>query len=97
MNKKKYYCSRCGYNNKLKSNLKRHLNRKIPCKPLVGDISIKEIYKKYFKIDNNNDVIQYNLASSDVIRNVIQCHPKCHPVSSEVIRNVIRSHPKCIN
>ena len=43
-----YICHRCGYKNKLKSNFKRHLNRKYQCKPILDDISCEEIYIKYF-------------------------------------------------
>ena len=49
-----YKCDRCGYTNKLKTNFKRHLSRKLPCKPLLNDLNIIDIYNKYFKNDNKS-------------------------------------------
>lgn len=42
-----YICNRCGYNAKQKINLMRHLNRKNICKPLLENISIENVKKKY--------------------------------------------------
>jgi len=42
-----YVCNRCGYNAKQKINLVRHLNRKNMCQPLLEDISIENVKKKY--------------------------------------------------
>jgi len=44
-----YKCLRCGYENNLKSNFRRHLLRKFKCQPILEDISIDKIYQKYFK------------------------------------------------
>ena len=42
-----YFCERCGYETKRKSNFKNHLNRKKICPPLLEDIDIKNIKIKY--------------------------------------------------
>ena len=42
-----YECFRCGYNTKLKGNMKHHLNRKNVCEPILDDIDIEEIKKHY--------------------------------------------------
>lgn len=34
-----YTCKRCGYNSEFKSNLTRHLRKRVPCKPELEDIS----------------------------------------------------------
>ena len=44
-----YTCFRCGFTNKIKCRFIKHLNRKFTCKPILQDIPIEEIYKKYFK------------------------------------------------
>ena len=44
-----YECFRCGYNTKLKGNLKHHLNRKNVCDATEDDVEIDEI-KKYYGI-----------------------------------------------
>ena len=44
-----YECFRCGYNTKLKGNLKHHLNRKNVCDAIEDDVEIDEI-KKYYGI-----------------------------------------------
>lgn len=35
----KYRCPRCGYINRIKTQMKNHYNRKIPCKVILDDIS----------------------------------------------------------
>jgi len=57
-----YICHRCGYTNNLKTNFKRHLSRKLTCKPKIKEISINFIYNKYFKKDKN----MINLIDDDV-------------------------------
>ena len=93
----KYKCLRCGYKHNVKSTFINHLKRKFTCKPLVKDITIKDVYNIYFKIDKNNNNSQYK----PMLPDVSQCHPKCHPMSSEMSSemssDVIRCHPKCIN
>ena len=53
-----YKCLRCGYSNNNKSVFKRHITRKFICEPKLKDISIKYIYKKYFK--NSNKIEDYD-------------------------------------
>ena len=36
-----FFCPRCGYQTDLRSNLKRHLYRKVPCKCSYGEFEIK--------------------------------------------------------
>ena len=63
-----YTCERCGYTNNLKSNFRRHLQRKIECKPIISNISVDEIYKKYFnndeKVENEKRIV---IAQNDSI------------------------------
>lgn len=50
-----YKCERCHYMTPNRNKFKRHLGRKHVCKPLFSDISIHEIYSKYFNDFNKND------------------------------------------
>ena len=77
-----YKCDRCGYTNKLKTNFKRHLSRKIPCKPLINDLNINIIYNKYFKNDNNN--ILQNVAKCS--QNVAKCSQNVAKCSQNVAK-----------
>ena len=53
-----YTCLRCGYATKRKTIFIKHLNRKFVCEPKLNNISIDEIYNKYFNYDNSvNSVI----------------------------------------
>ena len=48
-----YECFRCGYNTKLKGNLRHHLNRKNVCNAIEDDVKIDEIKKYYgFEIES---------------------------------------------
>ena len=67
MNDEIYICDRCGYTNKLKSNLKRHLSRKNICKPIKSNIDINIIYEKNF----NNDEKEMNQVN---VTNVTKCN-----------------------
>ena len=79
-----YKCLRCGYSNNNKSVFKRHVTRKFTCKPKIEDISIKDIYNIYFKIDKNNDNILCKQASANVSQNVSQCQSKRQPATASV-------------
>ena len=46
-----YKCPRCNYSTKLKPNIKTHLKRKFPCKPIFVDIADD------FNIDKNKIAI----------------------------------------
>ena len=63
-----YTCERCGYTNNLKSNFRRHLQRKITCKPIISNISVDELYQKYFnndeKVENEKRIV---IAQNDSI------------------------------
>ena len=54
-----YECFRCGYNTKLKGNIKHHLNRKNICSPILEDVSIEYVKNQYgieiFKKQHPND------------------------------------------
>ena len=52
-----YDCLRCGYSTNLKANFKKHLKRKVLCKPSIKDVPIKymiEFYKLYEYFNKNN-------------------------------------------
>jgi hypothetical protein len=65
-----YNCPRCGYNTYKKSRILRHINRKIPCKPKLEDVNVKEIsneiinssvlLKKKDLIKGNKELIKEN-------------------------------------
>ena len=42
-----YVCSRCGYQTKMRSSFKYHLNRKYICKPKMSTVSIDTIKEFY--------------------------------------------------
>ena len=44
----KYQCLRCNFETKIKTKFLKHLNRKFICEPINSNISIGEIYNKYF-------------------------------------------------
>ena len=83
----KYNCDRCGFNTTIKTRMLRHLKRKFICKPLIKDISIKDIYNIYFKIDKNNDIIQDNVVLSKCDPNVIQNNNMLSKCDPNVIQN----------
>ena len=58
-----YTCKRCGYYTEYKGNLKNHLNRKRPCKPIKSNISF-ETLKKEFSNLINNPIISLNSSSN---------------------------------
>jgi hypothetical protein len=84
----KYKCLRCGYIHKVKSTFINHLNRKFICKAIIKDISVKDIYNNYFKIDNNTNNIQRQPMSADVSQNVSQNVSQCQPMSAKTSANV---------
>lgn len=47
INKKIIQCDRCGYNFTTIANLRKHLNKKNTCKPLLKDIPVAELKEKY--------------------------------------------------
>ena len=47
INKKNIQCDRCGYNFTTIANLRKHLNKKNTCEPILKDISIEELKDKY--------------------------------------------------
>ena len=47
INKKIIHCDRCGYNFTTIANLRKHLNKKNTCEPILKDISIEELKEKY--------------------------------------------------
>jgi hypothetical protein len=79
-----YKCLRCGYTIHIKTIFIKHLNRKFICKPLIEDISIKKIYKKYFKKDKYTNNIECKPASANVSQNVSHRQPKRQPASANV-------------
>lgn len=52
-----YICKRCGYTTTTKCNFLKHLQRKIPCDPILMDISIdemKESLERKYKTDHHS-------------------------------------------
>ena len=47
INKNIIQCDRCGYNFTTIANLRKHLNKKNTCEPILKDISIEELREKY--------------------------------------------------
>jgi hypothetical protein len=47
INKNITQCDRCGYNFTTIANLRKHLNKKNTCEPILKDISIEELREKY--------------------------------------------------
>ena len=60
-----YTCPRCGFSNNIKTKIKNHYNRKIPCKAILKNVSIKNCLidldkktnKEYKNILNNDNKI----------------------------------------
>jgi len=48
-----FVCKRCGYSSEHKSNLKRHLLKKIHCEPIIEDSSIELLISEFDKKYNN--------------------------------------------
>ena len=66
-----YKCLRCNKIFNHKTKFIKHVKRKYICKPKLKDISIKEVYKYYFKNDNIN--INTNVAKCS--QNVADLEP----------------------
>lgn len=47
-----YKCLRCGFSSQIRCRFIGHLNRKFTCHPKLSNISLEEIYKKYFPREN---------------------------------------------
>ena len=47
INKKIIQCDRCGYNFTTIANLRKHLNKKNTCEPILKDIALAELKDKY--------------------------------------------------
>jgi len=84
-----YKCLRCGYSNNNKSVFKRHIQRKFICKPKIKNISVKDIYNKYFKIDNNIN----NDQCYPMLPDVIQMLPKMLPDVTQMLPDVTQMLP----
>ena len=82
-----YKCLRCGYSNNNKSVFKRHIQRKFICKPKIKNISVKDIYNKYFKIDNNIN----NDQCYPMLPDVIQMLPKMLPDVTQMLPDVTQN------
>ena len=78
-----YKCERCGYSTEYKGNLKNHLNRKKPCKPILSLINIETL--KY-KINNN-------LLNSKKLINLIKNEPKMNPIEPKIEKNEPKMNP----
>jgi hypothetical protein len=88
-----YKCLRCNKVFNHKTKFVKHLKRKFICKPLIKDISIKDVYNIYFKIDKNNDNTQYQPMLPDVTQmlpDVTQMLPDVTQMLPDVTRNVTR-------
>lgn len=64
-----YTCPRCGFSNNIKTKIKNHYNRKIPCKAILKNVSIKncliDLDKKTNKdykniLNNDNKILNSN-------------------------------------
>jgi hypothetical protein len=53
-----YDCPRCGYTTEKKCNIKKHLELKKPCKPILLDINLKEYESIIFKDYNTLDLVK---------------------------------------
>ena len=69
-----YECFRCGYNTKLKGNMKHHLNRKNVCIAIEDDVEIKEI-KKYYGFENSSAPLQSTPKSLQITPKSLQITP----------------------
>ena len=74
-----YECFRCGYNTKLKGNLKHHLNRKNVCEATGDDMEIDMIKDYYGFNDEKKTAPKQHLNSTQMHLNSTQIAPKQHP------------------
>ena len=49
-----FSCKRCDYSTFAKGDLKKHLNRKIPCKPVLSDIEVTILHPDFFVPDERD-------------------------------------------
>ena len=49
-----FSCKRCNYSTFAKGDLKKHLNRKIPCKPVLTDIEVTILHPDFFVPDERD-------------------------------------------
>ena len=74
-----YECFRCGYNTKLKGNMKHHLNRKNVCEATEDDVEIDMIKDYYGFNDEKKTAPKQHLNSTQMHLNSTQIAPKMHP------------------
>ena len=80
-----YFCIRCTYETHNKTLFTRHLNRKFICKPILSDVSIKEIKEQYGIIENTDSKMTPNdskMTPND--SNVINIDSKLTPNDSKI-------------
>uniref|UniRef100_A0A6C0IWA6 C2H2-type domain-containing protein n=1 Tax=viral metagenome TaxID=1070528 RepID=A0A6C0IWA6_9ZZZZ len=58
-----FTCRRCGYCSEYKSNLKNHLKRKFPCKPIIETVTIDELLKEINCVNTNVNSVNTNVNS----------------------------------
>ena len=83
----KYKCLRCGYEHQSKTIFINHLKRKFICESKLEDISIDEIFDRYFKnhVAKNVAKNQVNVAKNQV--NVAKIDPNVAKNESNVAKN----------
>ena len=93
-----YECFRCGYNTKLKGNLKHHLNRKNICDAIEDDVDIEEI-KNYYGFDTEQKLLQNAPNCSKIAPNCSKIAPTdlidIAPNCSKLLQNCSNIAPNC--
>lgn len=76
-----FACNRCGYSTDNISNLRRHIRRKLLCKPKVADISIETLKNDFLPEQKNKTLSCANCGKSYASRQGLYLHLKSESCS----------------
>lgn len=81
-----YECERCGYQTRLKTDFKRHLERQKLCPPTLNDLSREDLLKKFKESNNKN-----NFFKKTVI-NLLEDDKKCEEKQEKLFENIYNDY-----
>ena len=81
-----YECERCGYQTRLKTDFKRHLERQKLCPPTLNDYSREILLKKFKDLNSKN-----NFFKKTVI-NLLEDDKKCEEKQEKLYENIYKDY-----
>lgn len=82
-----HICPRCNYSTSFSTSFKSHLLRKKICKPLIAEISIEDLRKKY-EIDSTTSLCNGCNKAYATQKTLVQHKKKCTKMPEEFMKNI---------